>query len=165
MERSNRGRAREENLLWTVTDNNTDNKPITSKGVLKIKKYNCGEVERHKARPCARGFTQMKVVDYTETFAPTTRYGSIRVVLSLAAKYNYEDLQFGIRTALLYEVLEEDICMKIHKREIAGSDKACKLNKSLHGLKRAPRCWNSKFTILLKSLALLSENPIFVFSI
>jgi hypothetical protein len=32
----------------------------------------------------ARGFSQKEGVDYEETFAPITRYTSIRVVISLA---------------------------------------------------------------------------------
>lgn len=48
-----------------------------------------------------RGFKQVKGVDYEEIFSPTIRYDSIRIILSLAAKYNYAIQQFDVKTAFL----------------------------------------------------------------
>lgn len=143
-------KAHEENNTWTIIDK-TDKKAITSKWIFKIKRNKDGEIEKYKARLCARGFSQVKDIDYSETFAPTTRYDSIRMLLSLAAKYNYEIVQFDVKTAFLYGDLEEDIVMEIPKGVYAEAGKVCKLNKSLYGLKQAPRCWNIKFTSFLKS--------------
>ncbi len=53
--------------------------------VFKIKQGANGEVERYKARLVARGFTQTYGVDYNETFAPVTKFASIRCILALAA--------------------------------------------------------------------------------
>lgn len=143
-------KAHEENNTWTIIDK-TDKKAITSKWIFKIKKNKEGAIEKYKARLCARGFSQVRDIDYSETFAPTTRYDSIRVLLSLAAKYNYEIVQFDVKTAFLYGDLDEDIVMEIPKGVFAPAGKVCKLNKSLYGLKQAPRCWNIKFTSFLKS--------------
>jgi hypothetical protein len=38
-------------------------------------------VERYKARFCAKVFTQVECVDFTETFAPVAKMNSIRVLL------------------------------------------------------------------------------------
>ena len=44
-------------------------------------------IERYKARLVVKGISQKYGVDYEETFAPVAKLTSIRVVLSLAAKY------------------------------------------------------------------------------
>lgn len=74
-------------------------KTVTSKWVFCLKRNSDGNIERYKARLYARGFTKIKNVDYKETFSPTTRYDSIRIVLSIAARKNYEFQQFDVKTA------------------------------------------------------------------
>ena len=44
-----------------------------------------GSVEKYKARFVARGFSQIKGIDYDETFAPIARYSSIISILALSA--------------------------------------------------------------------------------
>lgn len=157
-------KAHKESNTWTIT-NKTDKKPITSKWVFRIKKNKQGEIERYKARLCARGFNQIKNIDYTETFAPTTRYDSIRILFSLASKYQYEILQFDVKTAFLYGELNEEIYMEIPDGVSCENGKVCKLNKSLYGLKQAPRCWNIKFTNFLKTYGFIqcqSDSCVFV---
>ena len=51
----------------------------------KVKKVADGSVEKHKERFVARGFSQVKGIDYDETFAPVARYSSIRSMLALSA--------------------------------------------------------------------------------
>jgi len=69
--------------------------------------------QRFKARLCARGFIQRQGIDFTETFVPVVRYDSLRVLLATVAERDLELLQFDVQTAFLYDVLSEDIFMKI----------------------------------------------------
>jgi hypothetical protein len=61
---------------------------VDSKWVFKLKRDFDGNIARYKATLMARGFTQEHGVDYHETFAPTVRVISIRVVLALAALHD-----------------------------------------------------------------------------
>lgn len=140
--------AHKENNTWTIVEKENQ-RTITSKWVFDIKRNKEGDIERYKARLCARGFTQIHGLDYNETFSPTTRYDSIRILLSMAAQHNWEIRQLDVKTAFLYGVLEEDIFMEIPDGVTAGTNKLCKLNKSLYGLKQSSRCWNKKFTDFL----------------
>jgi hypothetical protein len=156
--------SHENNNTWTITDR-TAKKPITCKWVFCVKRNNEGEIERYKARLCARGFTQIKGLDYKETFSPTTRYDSIRVLLSIAAKEDLEIQQFDVKTAFLYGELSEEIYMEVPEGIKGESSKVCKLNKSLYGLKQSSRCWNKKFCSFLTTYGFKpchSDNCVFV---
>ncbi|KAG5883726.1 hypothetical protein JTB14_024227 [Gonioctena quinquepunctata] len=54
--------------------------------------------------------------------------------------------QFDVCTAFLYGKLNEEVSMKQPQGYEDGSDRVCKLHRSLHGLKQAPRCWNQRFS-------------------
>lgn len=127
---------------------------------IKINKY--GEIERFKARLCARGFTQVKDIDYNETFSPTSRYDSIRVLLSIAARDELQIEQFDVKTAFLYGELSEDIYMEVPKGLEVQSSKLCKLIKSIYGLKQSSRCWNEKFSFFYTLVMLYHVHPIIV---
>ncbi|CAH2088109.1 unnamed protein product [Euphydryas editha] len=61
----------EENETWKLIDKYNE-QTVTSKWVFCVKRNLNGDIERCKARLCARGFTQTKDVVYKETFSPTT---------------------------------------------------------------------------------------------
>lgn len=52
--------------------------------------------------------------------------------------------------------LQEEVYMSLPEgfNAESGQDIVCKLNKSLFGLKQAPRCWNAKFNSVLKTFGL-----------
>ena len=49
-----------------------------------------GNVHNFKARLVAKGFKQTHGVDYEENFSPVAMLKSIRMLLAIAAYYNYE---------------------------------------------------------------------------
>uniref|UniRef100_A0A1Y1N3J9 Reverse transcriptase Ty1/copia-type domain-containing protein n=1 Tax=Photinus pyralis TaxID=7054 RepID=A0A1Y1N3J9_PHOPY len=141
--------ALERNNTWSLVPLPQDKQSIDSKWVFKVKTTTNGK--RYKARLCARGFAQIKGTDYNETYSPTTRYDTIRILLAYAVQQNYKIVQFDVKTAFLYGELEEDIYMAPPLGVTTEQGLVCKLNKSLYGLKQAPRCWNKKFGSFLKS--------------
>ncbi|CAD7087752.1 unnamed protein product [Hermetia illucens] len=141
--------AHEQNETWSIVPRKTDRKSIDSKWVFKVIRDTSGDVYRYKARLCARGFQQKQGLVYTETFSPVVEYDSLRVLLAMVTEQDLELTQYDVRTAFLHGELKEEIYMEIpeglnvKKEEKRGF--VCKLNKSLCGLKQAPRCWNQKF--------------------
>ena len=78
---------------------------------FQIKRDSNEKVLKFKARVCARGDKQTYEVDYNETFAPTLRYTTLRVLLSLACSLDLEIEQFDVVTAFLNADVDEDIYM------------------------------------------------------
>ena len=73
------------NDVWDVVPGPEGNSVVTSKWIYKIKHATNGSIEKYKARFVARGLSQKEGINYEETFAPISRYTSIRLVLALAA--------------------------------------------------------------------------------
>ena len=65
-------------------------KPIGCKWVYKRKKGVDGKVETYKARLVEKGYSQKSGFDYEETFSLVAMTKSIRILLSIAAYYDYE---------------------------------------------------------------------------
>src|SRR6202795_4458252 len=92
---------------WTVVKRPENTNVVDSKWVFRIKKNSAGEIEKHKARLVARGFTQIHGVDYYETFAPVAKLASVRTILAIAARNNWEIDVFDFHGAYLNGELNE----------------------------------------------------------
>ena len=71
--------------VWEVVPRPEEKSIVSSKWIYKIKHATDGGIEKYKARFVARGFSQKEGIDYEETFAPVSRYTSIRMIISLAS--------------------------------------------------------------------------------
>uniref|UniRef100_A0AAV1V3A7 Reverse transcriptase Ty1/copia-type domain-containing protein n=1 Tax=Peronospora matthiolae TaxID=2874970 RepID=A0AAV1V3A7_9STRA len=94
---------------WDLVPLPKGRKAIGNRWVFRVKENQAGEVERFKARLVAKGFSQKRGIDYDETFAPVAKFTSIRILLSLAAKYSLSVHQMDVKTAFLNGLLDEDI--------------------------------------------------------
>jgi len=56
-----------------------------------------------------KGFRQEQGIDYDETFASVVRATIIKMLLALAAKYDYEVEQMNVVTAFLEAHLKEEV--------------------------------------------------------
>ena len=63
---------------------------IRCKWIFKKKIKVDGQVETYKARLVVKDFKQRKRINYDETFSPVAILKSIRILLAIAAYYDYE---------------------------------------------------------------------------
>ncbi len=79
-----------ENQVWNLVDPPEGVKPIESKWIFKRKTDADGNVTIHKARLVAKGFRQVQGVDYDETFSPVAMLKSVRILLAIAAHFDFK---------------------------------------------------------------------------
>jgi len=75
------------NNTWVFSDLPPGKNPIGCKWVYKIKYKSDGTLDKYKARLVAKGFSQRQGIDYEETFAPTAKMSTIRLVLAMATQF------------------------------------------------------------------------------
>ena len=73
------------NSAWEIFPRPVGKLVVDLKWIYKVKQVADGSVEKYKERFVARGFSQIKGIDYEETFAPVAWYSSIRTILALSA--------------------------------------------------------------------------------
>ncbi|THH13070.1 hypothetical protein EUX98_g9761, partial [Antrodiella citrinella] len=102
-----------------------------------------GAVTRYKARLVAQGFTQVPGVDYFDTFSPTVRLETLRILLHLAAAHNWSRGQDDVTGAFLHSKIDTELYMRQPPGFNDGTGRVCLLLLSLYGLKQASNVWNA----------------------
>jgi len=108
-------------------------------------------VVRNKARLLARGYSQIKGVDFDETFALVAKLESIRILLSIACHLGFKLYQMDVNSAFLNGILQEEVYVEQSKgfQDPHHPYHVYKLKNGLYGLKQAPRAWYERLTTYL----------------
>ncbi|GJV79574.1 retrotransposon protein, putative, ty1-copia subclass [Tanacetum coccineum] len=95
-----------------------------------------GNVHIYKARLVAKGYTQTYMVDYEEMFSPVADIRAIRILMSIAAFYDYKIWQMDVKIVFLNGYLDENIYMVQPEGFVDPKHprKVCKLQRSIYGL-------------------------------
>ena len=97
------------NEVWEVVPRPEGKSVVTSRWIYKVKYVVDGNIEKHKARFVAWGFSQVEGIDYDETFASVARYASIRTVMAIVVEMGWKIHQMDVKTAFLNGILEEEV--------------------------------------------------------
>ena len=95
---------------WELTIAPDNANVIPCRWVFRRKRNAEGEIVRYKARLVAKGFRQQFGVDYTDTFAPTVRPATLRILLALAAAHGDDIIieQADVKNAYLNAWMHDD---------------------------------------------------------
>ena len=97
------------NQTWDLVDRPAKRKIIGTKWVWKAKYKSDGSLEKYKARLVAQGYSQVEGFDFEDSFAPTIRMTTIRVVLALATDKQWPVFQMDVKSAFLNGPLKEEV--------------------------------------------------------
>ncbi|CAI7933811.1 unnamed protein product [Closterium sp. NIES-54] len=107
-----------------------------------------------KARYIARGFSQRQGVDFFQTFSPTPKMTTLRLLLHVAAQRDYELHSLDFSTAFLQGSLHEEIWLRrppgFTGSFLAGTQ--WNLQQPICSLCQAPREWHDTLRTTLASL-------------
>jgi hypothetical protein len=125
-----------DNQVWNLVDPIDGVRPMDCKWVFKKKTNNDGNVHIYKARLVVKGFKQIHGIDYDETFSPVVMLKSVRILLPIAAYFDYDIWKMDVKMAFLIGNLTEDVYMTQPEGFVDPkyAGKICKLQKSIYGL-------------------------------
>ena len=109
-------------------------------------KENADGQKSFKARYVAKGYNQIKGIDYTETFSPTANITSVRALMQIAVHNNLTVHQMDVKTAFLHAPIDTEIYLEqpegFEVKSNDGEKLVYRLKKSIYGLKQSGRNWN-----------------------
>jgi hypothetical protein len=142
----------QDNETFDIETIQNQKKKISTKWVFSLKLDESDtKVHKFKARLVARGFTQIKGVDYQETFAPVVSRNSLRICNAICLEKNFKQKKFDVATAFLNGTMDhlcyieqpEGTSFNLNKHQ------GLRLVIALYGTKQAARLWNQMLHDLL----------------
>ncbi|KAI3635416.1 hypothetical protein MIR68_006550 [Amoeboaphelidium protococcarum] len=150
---------------WIAVKKNKGDRLIKCKWVFTRKRNDKGQVVKYKARLVAKGFSQVAGVDYQDTYAPTARTNSLRIMVATCASKDYELDQVDVVQAFVIPDLQEELYMEVPEGGLLDcpSDSNLRLLKTLYGLKQAAAEWYKHLCSCLQQLGFLptASDPCF----
>ena len=135
---------------WELVDLPEDRRAVGNKWVFLKKYLKSGQLDKYKARLVTKGYSQILGMDFSETFSPVVRLETIRMILALTVNFDWEVTQMDVKGAYLNGNLDEEVHMLQPDGFGDGTDKVCRLIKTLYGLKQAGQEWNKVLDTRLK---------------
>lgn len=146
--------------VWEIVDRPTDAPVVGGRWHFKLKLHPNGSISKYKAQYVAKGYTQTEGVDFNDTYAPTGRLASFRILVAIAAAKGWSIEQMDAIAAFLNSDLKEVIYLELPEGydEERANGKLARLRKALYGLKQSARCWSDEVKEKFVNMG-LEQNP------
>ncbi|CAI7912258.1 unnamed protein product [Closterium sp. NIES-53] len=127
-------------------------KNLCGKWVFRIKIIANGSTDKYKERWVVRGFEQTHLVYDDQTFAPVERHTLIRILICIAAVKHHPLRHIDVGSTFLYALIDAIIFNEQPHTFEESAGAVCLLQKSLYGIKQAPRLWQQYLHTVLTEL-------------
>ena len=126
---------------WTLVKRDLSKNVLQGTWAFKRKRYPDGRMRKLKARFCVRGDQQIEGVDFFESYAPVVQWSTVRVILILVLKFGLATRQVDFNNAFAQADCKEEVYVECPRgfEPSEGEDMVLRLNKSLYGLRQAPK--------------------------
>jgi reverse transcriptase-like protein len=133
-------------------------KVVRSRWIFHIKHRPNGTIQKYKARLVIQGFTQVKNIDYNETFAPVAKFASLHAILTLAAEEDLEVHQMDVKSTYLNGILKQEIFMEVPPSFDVPEGMVLHLIKAVYSTKQGGRVWYNNIRSTLQSMGYIHTN-------
>ncbi|CAI7909100.1 unnamed protein product [Closterium sp. NIES-54] len=148
-----------EMAFWKSTGTYIDEVPppgeniVDGMWIFRVKRP-LGSTPAFKTRYVARGFSQRQGVDHFQTFSPTPKMTTLRVLLHVAAQRDYELHSQDFSTAFLQGSLHEEIWLRRPPgfTGLFPASTQWSLCRPVYGLRQTPREWHNTLRTTLAAL-------------
>jgi hypothetical protein len=130
------------NEVWHLVPHPNQN-VVGTKWVFRNKQDEHGVVTRNKARLVAKCYSQVKGLDFNETYAPVARLEWIHILLAYATYHGFKLYQMDVKSAFLNGPIKKEVYVEQPPgfEDSEYPNHVYKLSNTLYGLKQAPRAW------------------------
>ena len=101
-----------ETQTWDLVPKEKGQKIIPGRWVYKIKHDSNGNIDKFKARYVAKGFKQIEGIEYSDTFAPTSKPETFKILLALSAIENFFLKQMDVKAAYLHPKIDKEVYLE-----------------------------------------------------
>ena len=128
------------NHTWELVSCPPGKRIVGYRWIYTMKAHLDGTVDRLKARLVAKGYTQIYGLDFSDTFSPIAKLTSMRILIALAATYQWSISQLDVTNVFLHGDLADKVYIEQPPGFVAQGEfrLVCKLGKSLYSLKQSP---------------------------
>ena len=131
---------------WEVVERPRSVNVVGCKWVFKIQWNAAGEIDKYKAQLVTKGYSQVQGINYNDTYAPVARLSSLRTILAIATRNDWNIEVFDFHSAFLNSKLDkgEDIYMDLppgYKMNGKYNRPVAKLLVALYGSKQGALKW------------------------
>ena len=142
--------------------------PVGCKWVFRVKRKSDGSIDRFKARLVAKGFHQRPGLDCKKTFSLVVKPATIRTVLIIYVMQGWSLRQLDVNNAFLRGKLHEIVYMIQPPgfKYLSYPNYVCRLQKTIYGMKQAPREWYSALKKKIMALGFTNskaDNFLFIY--
>ena len=134
----------QKNDTWELVNLPPGRNLVKCKWVFKTKFSVDGYPINYEEILVTKGFYKVQGIYYNQTFSLVEKMDSIRLVLAIAASKKWEVHHMDMKHEFTHGDMKDEIYMQHPECFVTNPSLVCKLNKSLCGLKQAPRAWYAK---------------------